>query len=185
MGTEYPIILSGDKLVDGRNTFVFEAEGFDGVPAILEGFFDNTRTGICSSTSNIYTYYKYVSNDGIHAVLFLQHHYCLGPCIIVYLKYCSYKFISDTVLLLDFIVDCNNFSMPGHYIINCTSSNPPMSIACVIDGGMSEECSFPIVLSVERFGTDSHVLVITVTDGFGQNAVLEFNFQLDSRKLYT
>ena len=44
-GTEFPIIVSGDDLIDGQNTFLFQATGEDGIQRELRGIFDNTRTG--------------------------------------------------------------------------------------------------------------------------------------------
>lgn len=70
-------------------------------------------------------------------------------------------------------------------IVNCITSNPLMSLVCVYDDGQSEDCSFPIILSIERFGTKNHTLVITATDGFGQQEIIEFSFQLDTRKYIT
>ncbi|CAI8020901.1 hypothetical protein GBAR_LOCUS12460 [Geodia barretti] len=80
----------------------------------------------------------------------------------------------------DLIVTCSNTSEPGRQIINCTSTNPLMSLLCAYDSGQSEECSFPITLSIERFGTSRHILVVTATDGFGQRETIEFSFQLDA-----
>lgn len=44
-GTEFPIVVSGDDLVSGRNTFVFQTTGEDGIQRELRGSFDNARTG--------------------------------------------------------------------------------------------------------------------------------------------
>ena len=44
-GTEFPIVVSGEDLIDGQNTFVFQATGEDGNQHELRGSFDNTRTG--------------------------------------------------------------------------------------------------------------------------------------------
>lgn len=84
---------------------------------------------------------------------------------------------------VDLNVTCNRTAEPGREIINCMFTNPLESVMCVYDGGMPETCSFPLILDVERFGTDNHTLLITAVDGFGQTKVLEFVFQLSSRKL--
>ena len=83
---------------------------------------------------------------------------------------------------LDLNVTCIRSAVPGHEIINCTSTNPLVSVVCAYDGGGPEVCSFPLVLGIERFGTDSHVVLVTATDGFGQTATMEFVFQLAGRK---
>lgn len=44
-GTEFPVVISGDSLIDGRNTFLFQATGNDGVLRELMGAFDNMRIG--------------------------------------------------------------------------------------------------------------------------------------------
>lgn len=44
-GTEFPVVVSGDTLIDGRNTFVFQATGDDGVLREQRGAFDNMRIG--------------------------------------------------------------------------------------------------------------------------------------------
>ena len=44
-GTEFPIVISSDDLIDGQNTFVFQAAGEDGNQHELRGSFDNMRTG--------------------------------------------------------------------------------------------------------------------------------------------
>ena len=77
---------------------------------------------------------------------------------------------------------CVRSAVPGQEIINCMSTNPLESVTCAYDGGISEACSFPLILDIGRFGSDQHTVLITAIDGFGQTEVLEFVFQLSRRK---
>ena len=58
-----------------------------------------------------------------------------------------------------------------------------MSVVCSFDGGPAESCSLPLEVGIDRFGTDNHTVVITVTDGFGQPDKVGFDFRLIERKL--
>ena len=56
---------------------------------------------------------------------------------------------------------------------------------CSFDGGPAENCSLPLEVGIDRFGTDNHTVVITVTDGFGQSLSVSFNFALIEREFLT
>ena len=49
---------------------------------------------------------------------------------------------------------------------------------------MQEPCSFPLVVESESFGTDSHTVVVTVTNGTGGSQELSFDFRLENREIY-
>ena len=58
-----------------------------------------------------------------------------------------------------------------------------MSVICSFDEGLAENCSFPLVLGIEMFGTDNHTVAITVVDEFGQSVTVIFPFSIAERKL--
>ena len=45
-------------------------------------------------------------------------------------------------------------------------------------------CFFPLVVGIERFGTDNHTVDVTVVDVYGQTLVLMFGFSLAERKIF-
>ena len=57
-----------------------------------------------------------------------------------------------------------------------------MSVECSFDDGPAENCSFPLVVGIDRFGTDNHTVVVTVVDEFGQSLDIPFGFRLIERK---
>ena len=60
----------------------------------------------------------------------------------------------------------------------CSFNNPLSSLTCSFDGGPPEDCSPRLVVSIERFGTDPHTVVMTATDEFGQTFSLTRSFHL-------
>ena len=54
---------------------------------------------------------------------------------------------------------------------------------CSFDGGPAENCSLPLELGIDRFGTDNRTVVITVTDEYRQPDKVGFDFRLIERKL--
>ena len=56
------------------------------------------------------------------------------------------------------------------------------SVVCSFDGGDVENCSFPLEVGIDRFGTDPHTVVVTVVDVFGQSLTFELGFRLIERK---
>ena len=79
---------------------------------------------------------------------------------------------------------CGGQGVPGRETIECESNNQLVSTVCSFDGGSEENCSFPLVLEIARFGTDEHTVVVTATDEFGQSLTFNFTFQLAERKCY-
>ena len=53
---------------------------------------------------------------------------------------------------------------------------------CSFDGGPAENCSLPLEVGIDRFGTDNHTVVITVIDQYGQSDKVGFDFRLIERK---
>ena len=78
--------------------------------------------------------------------------------------------------------ECRAFGVTGRQRFDCTFSNNLTSITCSFDGGEAEDCSFPVIVDFERFGTENHTLVVTVVDEFGQFLDIVFEFQLTERK---
>ena len=75
-------------------------------------------------------------------------------------------------------VSCTIGAQAGRQTYFCTSNNVLVSVECSFDGGEAENCSFPLELTIDRFGTDSHTVVVAVVDEFGQSLDLTFNFTL-------
>ena len=82
------------------------------------------------------------------------------------------------------MLECASGAVAGRETITCDSSNKLVSVVCSFDGGKSEECSLPLVLGINRFGTDNHTVVVTVVDEFGQSLSLTFDFRLIQRELH-
>ena len=74
--------------------------------------------------------------------------------------------------------------MPGRQTFDCKSSNQLASVVCIFDFGPEESCSLPLVVEIDRFGTEKHSIIAVVTDVYEQWTILTFNFQLTERKLY-
>ena len=65
----------------------------------------------------------------------------------------------------------------------CSFNNPLQSVICSFDGGSPEECSPTLVVSIERFGTNPHIVIMTATDEFGQTISLPLFFQLPGKSV--
>ena len=76
---------------------------------------------------------------------------------------------------------CFTEAVAGLQTFHCLA-NQPVSVMCSFDGGPAENCSLPLEVGIDRFGTDNHTVVITVTDGFGQSLSVSFNFALIERE---
>ena len=81
---------------------------------------------------------------------------------------------------LDF--SCVTGAVPGRQYFECESNNQLVNVTCSFDGGPEEDCSLPLVVTIDRFGTDSHTVAITATDEFGQSQSVDYRFQLIERK---
>ena len=82
----------------------------------------------------------------------------------------------------DLEVQCGISAVPGRQTFSCGVTSSIDSVTCSFDGGPGEACSFPIEVGIDRFGTDSHTLDVTVVDVFGRSAVVSFNFSLTERE---
>ena len=89
--------------------------------------------------------------------------------------------ITNFPCLADLRVICGIDAVPGSQRFFCDASNPIASITCSFDGGVAEICSFPVVAEFDRFGTDSHTLVVTLVDVFGQSTSVSLDFTLIER----
>ena len=76
-------------------------------------------------------------------------------------------------------MDCGISAVPGRQVFVCGVTGH-----CSFDGGPGEPCTFPLEVGIDRFGTDSHTLVVTVVDVFGRSEVVSFNFSLIARKTF-
>ena len=94
---------------------------------------------------------------------------------------CIFEFFSPVALVLD----CATGAVAGRQTFSCAVNNRIASVMCSFDGGTAENCSFPVVAEISRFGTDNHTLDVTVVDTFGQTASASFSFRLIERKLFS
>ena len=79
-------------------------------------------------------------------------------------------------------VTCGSRGVPGRQEFFCGFSNRVESVTCSFDGGPFENCSFPLVVGIEEFGTDYHTIMVTVVDVFGQSVDRVLTFRLAERK---
>ena len=80
-------------------------------------------------------------------------------------------------------MECPIEAVSGQQTFLCDSNNELVSIMCSFDGGETENCSFPLVVAVDRFGIGCHTVDITVRDVFGQSLDLSFSFRFEERKI--
>ena len=73
---------------------------------------------------------------------------------------------------------CGTTGVPGTQRFDCDFTNNVVSVTCSFDGGAPEDCQLPLVVEIERFGTDNHTVVLTATDEFGQTVDITLRFQL-------
>ena len=81
------------------------------------------------------------------------------------------------------MVGCTSEVLPGSYaVFNCGVTQPVQSMTCSFDGGPAENCTFPLVLRFERFGSTSHTVLVTGVDGNGFPFNFTFDFEIPPRK---
>ena len=95
---------------------------------------------------------------------------------------CICASLSQFVFLSVLNVTCGIGAVPGRETFICNSNNRLVSTVCSFDGGPFENCSFPLVVGIDEFGTDNHTLVVTVVDVFGQSVDFVLTFHLTERK---
>ena len=78
---------------------------------------------------------------------------------------------------------CSESAVPGSQVFDCDFSNPVVSVQCSFDGGPVENCSFPLEVGIDRFGTDSHTVEVIVVDESGQSLRFSRSFRLTECKL--
>ena len=82
-------------------------------------------------------------------------------------------------------VECTTEAVPGSQAFECQANNYLAAIICIFDGGPPERCSFPLVVTIDRFGTEKHTLKALFYDEFVHRKDISFNFQLVERKCLT
>ena len=70
-------------------------------------------------------------------------------------------------------------------VFDCRSNNQLKLVLCSFDGKPRENCSFPLEVNIDRFGTEEHTLDVLFIDVFGQREAASFRFQLAERKCIT
>ena len=98
-------------------------------------------------------------------------------------KYNRVLMTITTLHFLELNITCPIGAVPGRQTFLCASNNQLVSIVCSFDGGPEENCSFPLVVGIGRFGTEQHTVIVTATDVYGQIQILNFTFALIERKL--
>ena len=86
--------------------------------------------------------------------------------------------------LTELEVVCGTSGVPGRQDFFCGFSNDVVSVMCSFDDGPFENCTFPLVVGIEEFGTENHTLVVTVVDVFGQSVSAILPFQIAERKKF-
>ena len=71
---------------------------------------------------------------------------------------------------------CISKGYPGGLELYCSFQNQLTSIVCSFDGLEQENCSFPLVVESNRFGTEPHVVDVTVTDENGEYETITLDF---------
>ena len=79
-------------------------------------------------------------------------------------------------------MECRISAVPGRQTFGCAFTNELVSTSCSFDRGPAENCSFPLVVGIDRFGTDNHTVVVTAVDEFGQTLDVVLQFSLIERK---
>ena len=74
--------------------------------------------------------------------------------------------------------ECLVSTIAGRQVFHCSFQTVLVSVRCSFDGGEPENCSLPLVVDIERFGTESHAVNVTVTGVFDQFWELNFDFKL-------
>ena len=80
--------------------------------------------------------------------------------------------------------ECLTSIIAGRQEFHCSFQTVLISVRCSFDGGEPENCSLPLVVDIERFGTESHAVNLTVTDELDQLWELNFDFKLAKRTLF-
>ena len=79
-------------------------------------------------------------------------------------------------------MECGISAVPGRQTFGCVFTNELESTSCSFDGGPAETCSFPLVVGIDRFGTDNHTVEVTAVDEFGQTLSFPLSFALAERE---
>ena len=85
------------------------------------------------------------------------------------------------ILISELDGTCGVVGGGGSQRFDCTFNNNVVSVTCSFDGGEVEDCSLPLGVTIDRFGTDDHFVVLTVTDEFGQHFRTPFLFSLQGK----
>lgn len=72
---------------------------------------------------------------------------------------------------------------PGSPTIDCEFPTEVVSVECSFDGGPSENCSFPLLLSISRFSPTNHTVEVTVVDVFGRTLTFSHGFLISECEL--
>ena len=91
-------------------------------------------------------------------------------------------FLSTAEVSEDSDIQCVSKSLPGQMEFLCPFQNQLTSVLCSFDSGEQENCSFPLVVESDRFGTDHHMVLVKVTDELSVSQELNFNFNLTNSK---
>ena len=79
-------------------------------------------------------------------------------------------------------VECITGAVAGRQTFDCEANNQLIFVACTFDGGHAESCSFPLAVTIDRFGTEKHTLDVLFVDEYFQGKEVSLDFQLVERK---
>ena len=80
------------------------------------------------------------------------------------------------------VVECVTGAVAGRQTFECEANNQLIFVGCTFDGGHAESCSFPLVVTIDKFGTEKHTLDVLFVDEFFQGKEVSLDFQLVERK---
>ena len=84
-------------------------------------------------------------------------------------------------------MSCTTEAVPGRQTFDCQANKPIAVVVCEFDGKQKGSCSFPLVVTIDRFGTEKHTLnlLFIAFDDVFQREEISFDFQLVERKCVT
>ena len=85
------------------------------------------------------------------------------------------------ILISELVGTCGVVGGGSSQRFDCTFNNNVVSVTCSFDGGEEEDCSLPLVVTTDMFGTDDHFVVLTAIDEFGQRFRTPLLFSLQGK----
>ena len=127
-----------------------------------------------------------LQEEGLQLALQLLRHVCCNYrfeilCINLSVMCKVNGLIHSFVFYVALTASCGPSGFGNSIQFDCSFSNIPVTLRCSFDEGEEEDCSLPLLLTIERFGAGRHTVVLTATDEFGQSLSTEFPFSFSSK----